>query len=125
MNTGKVVSKSYDCSGHCLNGTCSDRCPTFGDLLTYVAVDAATGAATFENQTDHRRYTCQLTFDESGDSYDCKTGPSVGLAVKMTAQGLKSSTCTGGDFGGFGIGPTGALATDPPTCDYECEIPPG
>jgi hypothetical protein len=125
MNTGKVVSNSYDCSGHCMNGTCSDRCPTFGDVLTYVTVDAATGAATFENQTDHRRYGCQLTFDASGDTYDCKTGPSVGLAVKMTAQGLKSWTCTGGDFGALGIGPTDALSTDPPTCDYDCVIPPG
>jgi hypothetical protein len=124
MNTGKVSSKSYDCSGHCVNGTCSDRCPAFGDLLTYLTVDKATGAATFENQTDHRRYACQLTFDASGDSYNCTTDPTVGLVVKMIAQGLKSLTCTGGDFGSFGIGPMSALSTDPQTCDYECTIPP-
>jgi hypothetical protein len=123
VNTGNVLSQAYDCSGHCVNGTCESRCPTFGDLMSYVAVDAATGSATLENQTDHRRYVCQLSFDAANDNYDCKTGPMPGAKVKMLAQGLKSSYCTGGNFGGFGVGAEDAVLSDPPTCDYDCVIP--
>ena len=44
--------------GHSVNGTCAAHCPAFGDLLTSIAFDSTTGAATLENQTDHRRYIC-------------------------------------------------------------------
>jgi hypothetical protein len=122
-NTGNVLSQTYDCSGHCLNGACEARCPTFGDLMSYVSVDAETGSVTLENQTDHRRYACQLSFDAPNDSFDCKTGPMPGLIVKMLSQGLKSSYCTGGNFGAFGVGAEAASSSGPTTCDYDCVIP--
>lgn len=125
MNTGKVISQTYDCSGHCVNGTCAAHCPTFTDLLSYIAVDSATGAATFENQTGHRRYVCQLEFDFPNDTYDCKADPTVGLVVKMVSQGLKTFLCTGGDFGAFGVGATDAGPIGGERCEYECVIPPG
>lgn len=69
-----------------------------------------------------QRVVCRLSFDESSDSYDCKSGSTVGSVAKMVAQGLKSQFCTGAAFGSFGVAATDAnAATAIPRCDYDCD----
>jgi hypothetical protein len=120
-DTGKVLSQSYDCSGHCADGTCYSRCPVLGDLLTYISVDSTTGDATLENQTDHHRYVCRLGFDAPGDAYDCKNQLMSGSVVEMVTQG--SQFCTGGPFGAFGVGAPGDASIGSDRCDYDCDVP--
>ena len=108
-----------------MNGACYARCPNFGDLMTYITVDSASGDATLQNQTDLRTYVCKLIFDAPGDNYDCKTGPEPGFVVKMVTQGLRSQYCTGGDFGGFGVNDKSASLSQTEKCGYGCVLPRG
>jgi hypothetical protein len=122
--TGKVVAQPFDCSGHCMAGGCYARCPALNDLFSYVSIDAATGDATLQDQTDHRRYICKLIFNGAKDGYDCKIGPMPGSVAIMVGQGLKSTLCTGGAIGTIGLdAPDAGPAAGSGRCGYDCVVP--
>jgi hypothetical protein len=102
VQTGNVAPVTMDCDGQCVSGTCDSRCPAYDDVLTYLSV-AANGDATFENSADGRKYTCELSFDQSNDTYDCVDDPVVGDTIEVWSIGLIGTYCTGGAWGGFGI----------------------
>ena len=117
--TGQVVSQHFDCDGTCVDGTCAARCPSFGDRLRYLSVDAS-GNATFLNLADQRRYSCRLFWDTASDAYDCKTDAYAGLETQVSALGLFGSYCTGGTFGNIGVGVVTPASNE--ACAYECTI---
>ena len=121
-DTGRVVPQSIDCSGHCVNGRCDGRCPSIGQGYHFVAVGPP-GAATLMNDSDGRTYACSLIYDQSGDSFDCTTGPTAGLAGSITSLGLHGGYCTGQDFGNIGVTIDGVPAPDGQSCTYSCSIP--
>ena len=107
--TGEVVSREFDCNGGCVGGACEDRCPEFGDQLTYLSVDAQ-GNVELRNETDGRKYSCELAFDMGG----C-TGKMAGETTIISALGLRGEPCTGGEFGNIGTG-------EPQQCSYVCTL---
>jgi hypothetical protein len=113
--TGMVVPSAIDCAGRCQNGMCSGRCPDYGDSLTYLEVDPSTGSAVLQNDVDGRRYSCSLIFDSSSDSYNCKTGPVVGITTTVESLGLSSQFCLGTELGNIGTAQAGAQQ-----CTYSC-----
>jgi hypothetical protein len=94
---------------------CSGRCPDYGDSLTYLEVDPSTGSAVLQNDVDGRRYSCSLIFDSSSDSYNCKTGPVVGITTTVESLGLSSQFCLGTELGNIGTAQAGAQQ-----CTYSC-----
>jgi hypothetical protein len=113
--TGKVISKDYDCNGGCKSGACDSRCPAPGQQVTYESVDAD-GNPVLVNTVDGRKY--------SKDVYDCKKAPFVGEKGRVASLGLKGKFCTGGEIGNIGIAIEGVQA---PTgggqhCTYLCSI---
>jgi hypothetical protein len=121
--TGRVIPTAVDCAGHCANGACDARCPTFNQVLRFVTVSSGSGDAVLDNTADGRRYTCTVSFDSKNDSFDCKTGPQPGMTVTITSMGLHSNYCAGADFGGFGVKFPNVANPDNESCAYECSIP--
>ncbi len=120
--TGAVISQNVDCSGHCTDGRCDGRCPTYDQRVSFVSVGMA-GAATIHNDTDGRTYACTLTFDAPNDSFDCTTGPHPGSMATITSLGLHGTYCTGKDFGSFGVMFDGVSSPGNEACTYGCSIP--
>jgi hypothetical protein len=113
--SGDAVALMFDCAGTCMDGTCVARCPDFGDILEYVAIDG--DAVTLSNQNDGRSYDCVLSFDNASDSYDCSTEPTVGATTVVGSLGLGGPWCTGTQAFNVGTG-------DPQQCTYMCTMIP-
>jgi hypothetical protein len=111
FQTGKVISQSFDCNGHCSNGRCNARCPAVGDPWIYESI-AADGQARFKLLDGSRHYQCSLIFDRPQDPYDCRTSPTVGEVAIVASLGLTNQFCTGGQIGNIGF----------PNCTYSCQI---
>lgn len=124
VQTGKVVSKVFDCGGRCVDGACAARCPQVDDGVDFRAADGA-GAVTLQNRTDRRVYECTLARDDETDTFDCRTGAAAGLTALITAAQLQSAFCTGGRIGTLTLMvglPDGASVAG---CAYVCTLPPG
>jgi hypothetical protein len=117
QTTGRVVPYAIDCAGRCQNGACSGRCPDYGDTLTYLEFDPSTGSAVLRDEADGGRYSCNLIFDSSSDSYDCKTNPAVGSTTTIESLGLTSQFCLGTEVGNIGTARAGVQQ-----CTYSCTL---
>jgi hypothetical protein len=120
--TGRATPNAVDCAGHCINGACDGRCPTFNQVLRFVTVSPS-GDAVLDNTIDGRRYTCSVSFDSPHDTFDCKTGPQPGMTATITSLGLHGSYCTGANFGGFGVKFANVANPDNESCTYACSVP--
>lgn len=97
LETGEVVEEIVACDGRCLAGACPQRCPQFGDQLTYLAIDA--GGVVFDSAEDDRHLACTLGFDQKRDTYDCAADPQVGDRFTVEGLGMSTTMCTGGVWG--------------------------
>ncbi len=64
-----------------------------------------------------------MIYDQPGDSFDCTTGPTPGMAGGITSLGLHGDWCTGKDFGNIGVTIDGVPASEGQSCTYSCGIP--
>jgi len=94
-----------------------DFCPWSSDRLEYLALDPITGAASFHNLDDGRKYDCELIFDSPSYSYDCSLDPQVGNVRRIKSRGLYrgNGTCSPGLNIPFNVGIDFG-------CTYQCRI---
>jgi hypothetical protein len=121
VDTGAVKPWAIDCSGHCANGTCPSRCPTFGDTLTVESVDPA-GDVTLVDSVDGRSFACVLSQDMASDGFDCASDVHAGLQSTFSSQGLAGPYCTGADIGSIGLCYPGATSCPGQNCTYACSV---
>jgi hypothetical protein len=121
--TGAVTSSHIDCAGHCADGACPSRCPTFGDSVEVESIDAS-GGVVLRDAYDGRRYTCTLAFDQPGDGFDCISGVKVGSEATFSSQGFSGSYCTGNAIGAIGLCYPSASVCTGQNCTYQCSVSP-
>jgi len=116
--TGMVVPYAINCAGTCTEGTCTGRCPQQGDALTYLAVDPTTATAQLRNDTDGHKYSCNVIWDATTDTYDCTTAPVAGTTTRVySLGGFSGSLCVTGTTGNIGTAQTGQQQ-----CTYSCTL---
>lgn len=79
FGTGVVIRRTVDCGGRCADGACPNVCPTHGDALRYLSVEA-NGDATLESLVSGWIYACDI--DPLGY---CVTTPRPGDIVNVLA----------------------------------------
>jgi hypothetical protein len=118
--TGNVTEVVTACAGRCEEAICPFECPDYDERLTYVSVDAVTGAAVFAFDRVGHNLSCELIFDRDTDDYSCITDPEAGREVIVPSLGISSRFCLEGDIGNIGV--------DDPTyegieeCAYRCDV---
>jgi hypothetical protein len=105
--TGKVVSRTIDCGGHCEDATCFDWCAEQGGSFEITGVSETTVLMT----KGAYEYTCEVIFE--GDGFDCRDPSLAGRTLVVTSLG----TCDG-ESTTFGWNdPESALAQE---CTFTC-----
>jgi hypothetical protein len=128
VDTGAVKPWAIDCSGHCADGTCPSRCPTFGETLTVQSVDPA-GDVTLVDSADGRSFACTLSQDMASDAAPRSTpssarrfGPGGFSAPEPPGQPPPPFVATGG--GGPASG-SSTVNSDPRPIELRaCTVPP-
>ena len=117
--TGKVISRTTDCSGTYVGGVCSPPCPSPGEALLCKSI-ASDGSVTLEEHLDAsglRIVSWRPAVIRA--SYDCSAMPQVGLQVIVTDPGDAGPYCTVQSLHLV----VGSTAVDP-HCAYDCQVPP-
>lgn len=118
VQTGKVIPWNLDCSGHCVNATCDDRCPVTGQKVEFGEKDSS-GNVLVQNLGDARSYICSLIVQVSA-TFDCSTQTIPGLQATISNTGISIDSCTGKDFGTIALAFDGV--PDTIACVFQCSI---
>jgi hypothetical protein len=107
--TGRVVSTTIDCGGHCEDGACFGWCAEQGGQFEVTSVDGTNLTMTKGDD----EYSCAVVFQREG--YDCLGQALVGRTLVVTSLG----SCTGASTTWGWDDPESAMIQE---CTFTCTL---